>query len=321
VQATLPKAELMSDRITETITITLLTLGALIGSVTAHAQMQIPEQATVQKITDNLHVVMVAGGNIAVSSGPDGVFIVDADLKGASEVLEAGVATFTDQPVSMVLNTHWHFDHAGGNEHFGTKGALIMAQDNTRARIASKQRPRWTVTGIPASPQPAIPIISYDTEMTLHINGMTIRAEHVRDPAHTDGDSLVFFEEANAVHMGDLFFNGLYPVIDINAGGSAGGMVNAINALLPRLDSETILIPGHGPVSDVAGLKRFRDMLATVDARIKLLLAEGKSADEVIGLKPTVNYDAEWAWSFMPPERWTKLMYDSAAAEAGGKGD
>jgi len=265
----------------------------------------------VQKISDGLHVVMGAGGNIAVSSGPDGVFMVDDDMPPVAEKIAAAIATITDQPVDLLINTHWHFDHTGGNKFFAERGALIIAHENVRERMASKQPSRLTGSTIPASPPIALPVVTFDNEMKLHLNGLSIRASHVKRPAHTDGDSIIWFEEANVVHMGDNFFNGMYPVIDLSAGGTADGMIAAIDGVLDQVDDATVIIPGHGPVSDAEGLRRFRTMLDTVNKRIRLLVEEGKTDDEVVALKPTVNYDEEWAWSFMPSERWTRLMYDS----------
>lgn len=297
----------------------LLLAGAWLGtgvSGEARAQLTIPDEAQVQKLADGLHVVMGLGGNIALSTGPDGVFIVDDDMPPMADKIAAAIATVTDQPVSMVFNTHWHFDHTGGNKFFGEQGALIVAHDNTRKRMSTKQFSKLTGSTTPPSPAAALPVITFATSATFHINGQTIRAEHVTRPAHTDGDAMIFFAPANVVHMGDTFFNGMYPVVDISAGGTADGIIAAIDALLPRLADDAVIIPGHGPVSDKAGLLRFRTMLDTVNTRIKALLAEGKSADEVVELRPTAEFDADWAWNFMPAERWTRLMYDSAVAAA-----
>lgn len=291
---------------------TLFAAMACFTAGTAQAQFAVPEAASVQPIADGLHVVMGMGGNIALSSGEDGVLIVDDDMPPMAEKIAAAVATITDQPVDMVLNTHWHFDHTGGNKFFGEQGALIVAHDNVRARMAVDQPSRLTGTVSKASPKIALPVVTFDNRITFHMNGHTIRVEHVKRPAHTDGDAIIWFEEANAVHMGDNFFNGLYPVIDLSAGGTADGMIAAMDGVIARVDADTVIIPGHGPVSDVEGLKNFRNMLDTVNSRIRKAVAEGKTADEVVLLRPTADYDEEWAWEFMPAERWTRLMYDSA---------
>ena len=292
------------------ITAALLALTALTGQ----AQMTMPEAARVQKITDGLHVVMGVGGNIAVSSGADGVLMVDDDMPPVAGKIAAAIATITDQPVDMVFNTHWHFDHTGGNRYFGEQGALIIAHDNVRARMAVDQKSLLTNSVTKASPKVALPVVTFDNEISFHMNGQTIVAKHVKRPAHTDGDAILYFKEANVIHMGDNFFNRLYPVVDISAGGTADGMIAAMDTVIAEANADTVIIPGHGPVSDLDGLKAFRAMLDTVNQRIRSLVAQGKTADEVVALKPTTDYDAEWAWEFMPAERWTRLMYDSAVS-------
>jgi glyoxylase-like metal-dependent hydrolase (beta-lactamase superfamily II) len=280
-------------------------------ATTALAQFAVPDKAKVQKVADGLHVVMGVGGNIAVSSGADGVFMVDDDMPPVAGKIAAAIATITDQPVDMVFNTHWHFDHTGGNQFFGEQGALIIAHDNVRARMAVDQQSLLSGSVTKASPDIALPVVTFDNEISFHMNGQTIVAKHVKRPAHTDGDAIIYFTEANVIHMGDNFFNGLYPVVDISAGGTADGMIAAMDAVIAEARADTVIIPGHGPVSDIEGLKAFRAMLDTVNKRIRLRVEEGKTADEVVALQPTVDYDADWAWDFMPAERWTRLMYDS----------
>ncbi|MDP7042325.1 MAG: MBL fold metallo-hydrolase, partial [Gammaproteobacteria bacterium] len=232
-----------------------------------------------------------------------------------AEKIEAAIATISNDPVKMVFNTHWHFDHTGGNKHFGEKGAQIIAHDNVRMRMSTKQSSALFNNETPASPDAALPVVTFDNTLTLHLNGHTIKAMHL-PPAHTDGDAILIFVEANIAHLGDLFFNGMYPVVDISAGGSVQGMIAAIDAMLPMLNADMELIPGHGPVSDIEGLKEFRLMLATVHSRVKALVEEGKTVEEVLKLRPSYNFDEKWAWDFMPPERWVKIVYDSVSAEA-----
>jgi len=217
----------------------------------------------------------------------------------------------------MLFNTHWHFDHVGGNEHFAKQGALIVAHDNVRERMSTEQFSRFTNARVMPSPDAAVPVVTFDSTISFHLNGMTIKAVHI-PLGHTDGDSILFFEEANIVHMGDLFFNEMYPVIDISAGGSAWGMIDAIDTALAMLNEDTVLIPGHGAVAGVAELEAFQTMLKTVANRIQLLIDDGKTADEVVALQPTGNFDATWAWQFMPGERFTRLVYDSLKATPQG---
>ncbi len=267
-------------------------------------------KVSVTELAPGIHVMMGMGGNIGVSSGEDGLFIIDDDMPPMAQKVEAAVRTISDEPVKMVFNTHWHFDHTGANEHFGKQGALIVAHDNVRERMSTEQFSRFTNSEVPASPDDALPVVTFDKTISFHLNDQTIKAVHI-PLGHTDGDAILIFEEANIVHMGDLFFNEMYPVIDISAGGSVWGMIDAINTALPYLNEETVIIPGHGAVAGVEELKGFQTMLKTVANRVQLLIDDGKTADEVVALQPTINFDDAWAWQFMPPERFTRLIYDS----------
>jgi cyclase len=285
------------------------------SSLSAVAQMASPDKVDVRVVPleTNLNVLMGIGGNIAVSSGSDGVFIIDDDVKPMSEKISAAIATLSDKPVRIVFNTHWHFDHAGGNEFFGNTGATIVAHDNVRARMSTEQNSAFFKSLTPPAPAIALPVITFDNTATFHLNGHTIKAMHV-PPAHTDGDSILFFEEVNVVHLGDVFFNRMYPFIDMDSGGSITGIIAAIDLIIPMLNEQTRIIPGHGPIGNLQDLKAYRATLATISARMRKLLEEGKTRDEVIALKPTAEFDQVWSWSFMPPERWTGLVYDSLAA-------
>jgi cyclase len=297
---------------------TLLAL-VLTGSV-ALAQTPTAEEAEVKIIplADGLHMLMGIGGNIAVSSGADGVFIVDDDMAPMAEKIKAAIATISEEPVRIIFNTHWHFDHAGGNQFFAEQGAQIVAHDNVRKRMSTAQYSSYFKSERPPSPDAALPVITYDSTATFHLNGQTIRAIHT-PPAHTDGDSILIFEEANVAHLGDVFFNSMYPFIDISSGGSVRGVIAAVDRILPLLNEETKIIPGHGPLATLEDLQKYRSMLMLVSARIQALIDEGKTKEQVITLRPTTNFDVDWAWSFLPADRWTGLIYDSLV-EAAGEG-
>ena len=292
-----------------------LIIASIFVSLNSNAQETPDKEVEVIKLAEGIHMLMGVGGNIAVSNGADGVFIVDDDMPPIAAKIEAAVRSIQDEPVRMVFNTHWHFDHAGGNKHFGEQGALIVAHDNVRERMSTKQFSALFNNETKPSPNVALPVVTFDHSISFHLNDSTIRALHI-PMGHTDGDAVLFFEEANIVHMGDLFFNRMYPVIDISAGGSARGMIAAIDTVLPMLNADTVIIPGHGPVGNVKGLKEFQEMLSIVTNRIQLLVDEGKSLEEVNALSPTINYDGVWAWNFMPPERFTQLIYDSVVANS-----
>ena len=283
------------------------------------AQLQIPEEASVQQIAEGLHVIRGAGGNIAVSTGPDGVFIVDNDIPDVRDLITQAIQTITDQPVDMVINTHWHFDHTGNNKVFADRGALIIAHENVHTKMANEQVGKWQGEEVvtPPAPEAARPVVTYDDQMRLAPQWPD-RANPPRQTPGPHGWRLDHLLRGGrrVFHMGDNFFLGLYPVIDIGAGGTADGMIAAIDEVLAEVGPETIIIPGHGPVSDAEGLRSFRDMLDTVNKRIRLLVEEGKTEDEVVALKPTYNFDEEWAWEIMTPEAWTRLMYASVKRDA-----
>jgi cyclase len=289
--------------------------------VSAQAQNSPPALQT-EAITDNIQVISGAGGNIAVFSGADGVFVIDNGMPNVIEPVAAAIKAVNAEPVRMIFNTHWHFDHAGGNEYYGNEGAIIVAHDNVRKRMSVNGFSKLMNAETEASPYAALPVVTFDSTTTFHLNGDTVTATHV-PAAHTDGDAVLRFENANVVHMGDLFFNGLYPVIDVSAGGSIEGMIAAVDKIMPTLNESTTIIPGHGPVATVEDLRVFRAMLNTVARRVRVLIDEGKSIDEIIAKRPSITFDEKWAWNFMPPDRWITVVHDSmiSAAEAASAAD
>jgi len=293
-------------------------LALVLTASVALAQIPTAEEAEVKiiQLADGLYMLTGIGGNMAVSIGTDGVFIVDDDLAPMAEKIKAAIATLSKEPVRMIFNTHWHFDHAGGNQFFAKQGAQIVAHDNVRKRMSTTQYSSYFKSESPPSPDAALPVITFDSTATFHLNGQTIRAIHT-PPAHTDGDSILIFEEANVAHLGDVFFNSMYPFIDISSGGSIRGIIAAVDRILPLLNDETKIIPGHGPLATLADLQKYRSMLMLVSARIQALIDEGKTKEQVVTLRPTTNFDADWAWSFLPADRWTGLIYDSLVESAG----
>ena len=261
-------------------------------------------------LADGLHMLTGRGGNLAVSTGADGVFLVDDQFAPLTDKIRAAIAEISGAPLRFVVNTHWHGDHTGGNENLGKAGVTIVAHENVRARLSVDQFQAAFNRTVPASPPAALPVITFRTDVTFHLNGQEVHVFHV-DPAHTDGDSIVHFRGANTIHMGDTFFNGIYPFIDLGSGGSVDGLVAAADRALELADAETKIIPGHGLLADRAALVTYRDMLAAVRERLRDLIAQGKSADEAVKARPTAAFDAKWGGGFMKPDVFTRIVYSS----------
>jgi glyoxylase-like metal-dependent hydrolase (beta-lactamase superfamily II) len=251
---------------------------------------------------------------MALSVGEDAVFLVDDQYAPLTERIKAAIAAITDKPVRFVLNTHWHFDHTGGNENLGQAGALIVAHDNVRKRMSVEQFIKDFDMKVPASPKAALPIITFSETTTFHLNGEEIQAVHV-PPAHTDGDSLVQYRKANVLHMGDTFFNGSYPFFDMSSGGSVDGMIAAGEKALSLVNASTKIIPGHGPLADRKALESYLAMLKTSRDRIKSLVSAGKSVDEIIAAKPLAEFDGTWGKGFIQPDQFLRLLHGSLSAQ------
>ena len=241
-----------------------------------------------EKLTDNIYVLFGAGGNIGVLVGDDGVIMIDDQFAPLSEKIAAAIAAISDQPVKYLLNTHWHGDHSGGNENFAKKGATILAHNNVRKRM-SEGLTRSPERVTPPAPEIALPVITFSDDLSLHLNGEDILAIHVHN-AHTDGDSQIWLPRANVLHMGDTYFKGRWPFIDVQSGGSIDGYIKALNHALFLVDDETQIIPGHGTMSNRAELMAYREVLSTVRTRIKKAVDAG---DDLATIK-AANYIKEW---------------------------
>lgn len=292
----------------------LLLAAAVLGDVAfatpRSAQQGPPPELRTENVADGIYVLVGMGGNIGVSTGEDAVFLVDDQYAPATEQIRQAVAAIGKGDIRFILNTHWHGDHTGGNENFGKAGALIVAHDNVRRRMSAEQFLAAFNQKVPPSPKAALPIVTFSSDVTFHLNGDEIRAMHVA-PAHTDGDSIVRFTKANVVHTGDLFFNGLYPFIDVSTGGSITGMIAAADQMLGMIDQNTRIIPGHGPLADRAALQRYRDMLIGVRDSVAPLVQSGRTIEQVIAANPTAKWDAQWGQGFLKPEAFVRIVYES----------
>jgi cyclase len=278
---------------------------AKMGPLMAKIPIQQAELAT------GLHLIQGPGGNIAVLDGPEGLTVVDSGVPvRAKEVFET-VQRAGGKPVSRLINTHWHFDHAGGNEVFARGGATIFATAATRKRLSTDQYTEVFKLTTPASPPVALPTLTAD-EMEIHVGSEVLHLTAV-PPAHTDGDLIVHFTSRDVIHTGDLFSNGFYPNIDASSLGWIGGMIAAADRILKLAGPKTRLIPGHGAMATSTELAAFRKMLVTVHDRLAPLLDAGKTTQEAIAAKPTADLDATWAKGFFTGGMFTRVAYDGLA--------
>ena len=262
------------------------------------------------RLRDNISVLEGSGGNIAVLTGPDGKVLIDAGIGVSRPQITKALADLGADPVTHLINTHWHFDHADGNEWLHSAGAKIIAQQNTRKHLSEIQRVEdWDYNFLPL-PSGGIPSEVFATEHRLKLNGASIGLKYY-GPAHTDSDISVTFAEANIVHVADTYWNGIYPFIDYSTGGSIDGMIAASDANLAVTNNETIIIPGHGkPVSNKAELREFRDMLVAIRDNVATLKKQGRSRDEAVAAKPTTAFDAKWGQFVIDPGFFTRLVYE-----------
>ena len=288
----------------------LLALCAMLATASVLAQE--PDYSKVEIKTEKLsattYMLTGSGGNMGLSVGPDAVFLVDDQFAPLTPKIEAAVAKLSPKPVAFVINTHWHFDHTGGNENLGKVGALIVAHENVRKRMSTEQFIEFMDARVKAEPQAALPVVTFDSSVTFHLNGDEIVVRHVPH-AHTDGDAIVHFRNSDVLHMGDVFFNGMYPFIDTSSGGTIDGTVAAADRGLELAGANTKVIPGHGPLASKADLKAYRDMLATVSARIKGAKRTGKTMEQAIAAKPTAEFDAVWGQAFLKPDRFVEMVW------------
>ncbi|QOG19765.1 MULTISPECIES: MBL fold metallo-hydrolase [Bradyrhizobium] len=265
---------------------------------------------TTYKLRGNVSVLEGSGGNIAVLTGPDGKLLVDAGIGVSRPQLSKALAELGSEPVARLINTHWHFDHADGNEWLHAAGAKIIAHENTRKHLASIQRVEdWDYVFLP-SPSDAVPVDVFTKNQDLTFNGASLALRYY-GPAHTDSDISVMFTEANILHVGDTYWNGIYPFIDYSTGGGINGMIAASDANLAVAKDDTIIIPGHGkPVSNKAELQEFRDMLVAIRDNVGNLKQQGKTRDEAVAAKPTAAFDAKWGQFVIDPGFFTRLVYE-----------
>jgi glyoxylase-like metal-dependent hydrolase (beta-lactamase superfamily II) len=284
------------------------------GVETTCAQDWSKVEIKVTKVAGNVYMLEGSGGNIGVSVGPDGILIVDDQFAPLADKIKAALKTLGEGKLKFVLNTHYHGDHTGGNVVFGSD-APIIAQTNVRKRLSEEQKSKFFNRTTPASPKEALPVIAFDQAVSVFFNGEEIKVIHFPH-GHTDGDSVIFFTGSNVVHMGDDFFNGRFPVVDLEAGGDVEGLTNNLGGIVERLSKVpgVKIIPGHGPLSDVEGLRSFHRMLVETTEIVRKRMAAGKTLDQIKAEGLPEEWKS-WGTGFINTGRWLELVYNSLSAK------
>lgn len=265
-------------------------------------------EITSEEVVPGVYMLQGSGGNIGLSVGADGAFVIDDQFAPLSDKIMAAIKAINAAPVAFVVNTHWHGDHTGGNEAFGQAGAHIVAHDNVRTRLKAGLKHQFG--DIAPAPDGALPVVTFSDEVSFYWNGRDIRVIHLTK-AHTDGDAIIHFRDANVIHTGDIYFNGGYPYIDLQSGGTFDGLIAAQEKILSLCDDQTKIIPGHGPLSSKAVLAPYVAMLKDVRARIAALIAKGLTEDQTVKADPLKDLNETWGKGFISGEALTRTAYKS----------
>jgi len=263
-----------------------------------------------QKLRDNIYWLHGPGGNMVALDGPEGKILVDSSFPAVAPKLKASLEAIGNAPLKILINTHWHFDHTDGNAPIHQGGAMICAHENTRKRLSTPQDVAGFGLHFEPAPADAWPAQTFTESMRLYFNGEEIELGYIQ-PAHTDGDIYVRYANKNVLHMGDVFFNQLYPFIDKSTGGTIDGMIAGATRGLTLADSETKIVPGHGKVSDRAGLDKYREMLVTVRERVQAKKRAGASVEETVASKPTAEFDAVWGGGLVKADLFVAVVYST----------
>ena len=264
------------------------------------------------KVAGNVYMLEGSGGNIGVSVGADGILIVDDQFAPLADKIKAALKTLGEGKLKFVLNTHYHFDHTGGNIAFGPD-APIIAQTNVRKRLSAEQKSKFLNLTIPASPKEALPVITFDNALSVFFNGEEIKVIHFPH-GHTDGDSVIFFTGSNVIHMGDDFFNARFPFVDLESGGDVEGLTKNIGEIISKLPQGVKIIPGHGALSDAEGLKSFHNMLVQTTDIVRKRMAAGKTLDQIKAEGLPEEWKT-WGSGFIKTDLWLTLIYNSLSAK------
>jgi cyclase len=287
-------------------------LFVLLFTISIHAQQDLSQvQIKATKVAGNVYMLEGAGGNIGVSVGDDGILIVDDQFAPLADKIRAALKGIADKKLRFILNTHWHGDHTGGNAAFAPE-APIIAHDNVRKRMATEQKSEIFKRTTPASPREALPVITFDRNLTVHFNGEEIRAIHYPH-GHTDGDSVIFFTTSNVVHLGDNFFAGRFPFVDLDSGGSVEGLTKNIGEIIAKIPAGAKLIPGHGPLSTIDDLKLYHRMLEQTSGIIRERISAGKTLEQMKSEGLPEEWKT-WGTGFIKTDLWIEIVHRSLTA-------
>lgn len=287
----------------------ILSILFLLPLAAIHAQTD-EVNITIDTLGQNTYMLTGSGGNIGIYVGTDNVFMIDDQFAPLSEKIKTVIQSLTDKPISYLVNTHMHGDHTGGNINFNTNETVLVAQDNVRKRLQANGKVKVLANEMNQQDyEKTLPEITFSEDMTFHDGDETVMLFHVHN-AHTDGDTMIYFVNENVIHMGDTYFAGRYPYIDINSGGSINGYIDAHKKALLVIDAETKIIPGHGRPSNKAELETFVSVLEDIRATIQKEITTGKSLEEVKSNQNlTSTYDADYGTGYINPERMRETIY------------
>jgi cyclase len=261
-------------------------------------------------LSNGLFLFSGDGGNVTALLDRGSTLLIDSGMDSRAVELSDAVFKATMRPVTRLVNTHWHFDHTGGNVFFGSSGVTIIAQENVKKQLSSVQDVPFVGLRDGHYPEQALPTVTYPSSIALRQGSQRLTLVNY-GPAHTDGDTIIYIAPANVVVVGDIFSNAFYPIIDLASGGSFDGLILSVDRILAQTDEQTKIVPGHGPVATRSDLQAYRDMLVQVRQRIKALITAGKTMDEAVATAPTKDFDAKWGSGYVTPDVFTKIVFSS----------
>ena len=288
----------------------LLLTAILFASITTTTAQDKAVEFTTFQLSDTIYMLRGRGGNVGISTGEDGLYIIDDQVRPVTTELLQAIRKISNKPISFVINTHYHADHTGGNETIGGAGAVIIAHDNIRKRMTTEQVSIFMSSTTPPYAKDALPVVTFNDRLSLHLNGETATAYYVAN-GHTDGDSIIHFPVSNVIHMGDMYFNGMYPYVDLDAGGSVQGMIKAADLALSMADGSTRIIPGHGPLAMTEDLKSYRDFLIKASTNVQELIDQDMGLQQLIAAKPTEEWDEALGKVWIKPAQFVTFIYNS----------